>query len=51
VEVEVMDSQPLETTKMETVKREAVEEVEEEVEVVLVVKVCFPLLLSRIDFQ
>jgi hypothetical protein len=34
---------------METVKRE-VEEVEE-AEVVLVVKVCFPLLLSRIDFQ
>jgi hypothetical protein len=34
---------------METVKREVEEEaVEEEV---LVVKVCFPLLLSRIDFQ
>jgi hypothetical protein len=35
---------------METVKRE-VEEEAVEVEVVLVVKVCFPLLLSRIDFQ
>jgi hypothetical protein len=34
---------------METVKLE-VEEVEE-AEEVLVVKVCFPLLLSRIDFQ
>jgi hypothetical protein len=27
------------------------EEAVEEAEVVLVVKVCFPLLLSRIDFQ
>jgi hypothetical protein len=34
------------------VKPEEVEEVEvEAVEAVLVVKVCFPLLLSRIDFQ
>jgi hypothetical protein len=33
------------------VKPEEVEEAVEEVEVVLVVKVCFPLLLSRIDFQ
>jgi hypothetical protein len=34
---------------METVKLE--EEVEAVAEVVLVVKVCFPLLLSPIDFQ
>jgi hypothetical protein len=39
----------LETTKRETVKQE--EEAEAEVEAVLVVKVCFPLLLSPIDFQ
>jgi hypothetical protein len=48
VDVEVMDLEQ-ETTKRETVKPEAEEEVE--VEAVLVVKVCFPLLLSRIDFQ
>jgi hypothetical protein len=33
------------------VKQEAEVEVEAEVEEVLVVKVCFPLLLSPIDFQ
>jgi hypothetical protein len=41
----------LETTRRETVKLEEEAEVEAVAEVVLVVKVCFPLLLSPIDFQ
>jgi hypothetical protein len=52
MDVEVLDLQHQETTRRETAKQELEVEAEEaEVEPELVVKVCFPLLLSAIDFQ